>query len=247
MAVGLSADGDYITRGSIPSGGAGTLSDGAFTNYFLGGWAYHPTSGNSNAATSEGAVFNTVAGARQQQFGKDNTFGAGDHTGPQLRFIGNSDGSAQVVFGGGDQPPFDTWIYYALLDNSTDGMVAAWRTLADGTWHSEVLTNNNAGSQYINSFYVGSSGTTQVLFGHYAYIRARYGTGITLTDATTYAESDATIAGDWGFWPLADNSDTADTSGNSRTLTFGGTLTSETSPTFTVPSVPKRLMLMGIG
>lgn len=156
MAIGISSDTDYAERVSIPSGGTGTLTDGAFANTFVG-----------------------------------------------------------------------VWLYY-LLENSTVGQEAGYIKLSDLATATYIRrANDNAGSQYANELVFGNDTTASFcVFGHYAYARAVYA-----TDALTYAASDATIAGDWGFWPLADNTDTGDDSGNGRTLTFGGTLTSETSPT----------------
>lgn len=50
MGVGLDADTEYLRRSGIPSGGAGTLSDGGFTNCFVGIWLYRPSSGITGTA-----------------------------------------------------------------------------------------------------------------------------------------------------------------------------------------------------
>lgn len=251
MAVGLNADTDYITRGSIPSGGAGTLSDGGFTNCFAGVWLYRPSGTATYALTAGGGIIHFQAGAREVLLGFNSA-------GSLL-----SDLSLQIIYnsGGGAGTPYtfpahagddylDEWVYYFILDNSTSGQITGYILLSDlGTVAaSNTRANDNAGSQYVNTLTFGNvSGFNTVALGNYAYARAVYATGIGTTDALAYAASDATIAGDWGFWPLADNSDTGDDSGNSRTLTFGGTLTSETSPTLVVPAAPKKLMLMGVG
>lgn len=247
MAVGLDADTEYARRASIPSGTAGTLSDGGFTNCFVGVWLYRPSAGNSLALTSSGAILHFKSGAREVKLGFDNTFGSGDASGPLLQIIFNSGGGTGSVqtFSGANF--LDEWVYYFILDNSTSGQIAGYIRLSSiGSATTITRANDNAGSQYINTLTIGNYDVAaETVFGHYAYARARYATGITVANVLTAAASSAPIAGDWGFWPLDDNADTGDDSGNSRTLTFGGTLTTQTSPTLggggaTTSSVPTR-------
>lgn len=251
MAVGIDQDTEYLERGSIPSGGAGTLSDGAFANCFVGVWVYRPSSTATYALTAGGSIIEMQAGAREVILGFDT---AGSNLPDlSLRATFNSGGGAGTpalftLHAGDDY--LDEWVYYFILDNSTDGQIMGFILLSDLNNVAESLTraNDNAGSQYCNTLIFGNTDAHGAcVLGHYAYARAVYGTGIDTTDALAYAASSAAEAGDWGFWPLADNADTGDDSGNSRTLTFGGTLTSETSPTLTVASAPKKLMLMGVG
>ena len=233
MAIGLNADTEYARRSSIPSGGAGTLSDGGFTNCFVGVWLYRPSGTATYALTAGGSIINFQAGAREVVLGF-NSAGAA-----------LADLNLQIVFnsGGGTGTPYtfsahagddflDEWVYYFILDNSTSGQIAGYIPQSTMTAVSQARTNDNAGSQYINTLTFGNEGGgSAVVLGHYAYARARYGTGITVSDVETWADDSATVSGDWGFWPLADNADTGDDSGNSRTLTFNGTITTETSPT----------------
>lgn len=225
MAVGLDTDGDYLARTGIPSGGAGTLTNGAFADFFFGVWCYWPSSGNSHGATANGCVMNGVAGAREIALRKDGTGTV--YTDPQFQAIWESGGPAQTTFV--SQPPFDTWVY-AFITADASNMTAGWRELGSTTWHTETAANTNAGSQYINGLYIGSASTTQVLFGYYAYARAVAAVKTT-SEALTYSQSAVTASGDWGFWPLDDNTDTVDDSGNGRDLTFGGSITTQTSPT----------------
>lgn len=233
MAVGLDADTEYLRRSSIPSGTAGTLSGGGFSDFFVGVWLYRPTTGNSYSLTSDGAIIHGQAGAREILLGFDNTFGAGTAADPLLYVVFNSGGGtgANQTFSGANF--LDEWVYYFFYENSANSQVAGYIKLSDlNTATTITRANDNAGSQYVNTLTFGNvSGSSAVVMGHYAYARARSSSSITASDILTWAASDATIAGDWGFWPLADNTDTGDDSGNSRTLTFGGTLTSETSPT----------------
>lgn len=233
MGVGLDADTEYLRRSSIPSGGAGTLSDGAFANCFVGVWCFRPSAGNSYALTSDGSFIHCLAGARHVRIGFDNTFGGGTASDPLLQVTFNSGGGAGAVQTFASANFLDEWVYYFIVENSTDGQIAGYIKLSDlATAVTITRANDNAGSQYINTLTLGNeSGTPRVVMGWYAYGRAVYGTGMDETDALAYAASDAPDAGDWGFWPIVDNADTGDDSGNGRDLTFNGTLTSESSPT----------------
>lgn len=234
MSVGLNADTEYLRRSSIPSGGAGTLSDGGFTNCFVGVWCYRPSSGNSYALTSDGGIIHFQSGAREVKLGFENTFGAGTAADPLLNIVFNSGGGT-----GSDQDFtganfLDEWVYYFILENATDGQVVGYILLSDLGNIADSITraNDNAGSQYINDLTFGNtSAGSQVTMGWYAYGRAVYASGLTTADVLAYAASDVQDAGDWGFWPIVDNADTGDDSGNGRDLTFNGTLTSESSPT----------------
>lgn len=231
MAISFNTDGEYARRSSIPSGGAGTLTDGAFTNSGAGVWCYVPgaAAGNTYGGVAGGKIIHLKSSAREVTLAFDNTFGSGTADDPLLQVIFDS-GVGSTAFS--SQPPRDTWCYFVLLDNSTDGQIAAWRELGSDTWNSEVLANSNAGSQYTNTLTFGSSdaGGVDTLYGRFAYARARYATGQTLANWLTYSKSDVTASGDWGFWPMVDNADTGDDSGNARDLTFNGAAT-ETSPT----------------
>jgi hypothetical protein len=240
MAVGLDADTDYLQRGSIPSGGAGTLTDGAFANCFVGVWVYRPSGTTTYALTAGGSIIDMQAGARRVCLGFDNT--GANLSDLTLRIIFNSGGG-----GGADQlfaahagdDYLDEWVYYYIAENSTDGQIAGYILLSDLNNVAESITraNDNAGSQYCNTLTFGNIvGVNTVAMGNYAYARAVYATGLNSTDALAYAASATAEAGDWGFWPLADNTDTGDDSGNGYTLTFGGTLTSESDPSFGPPA-----------
>ena len=234
MGVGLDADTEYLRRSSIPSGGAGTLSDGAFTNCLVGVWLYRPSAGNSYGLTSDGGIIHFQSGAREVKLGFENTFGAGTAADPLLNIVFNSGGGAGADqdFVGGNI--LDEWVYYFILENATDGQVAGYVLLSDLNNIADSITraNDNAGSQYINTLTFGNNSSgNAVVMGWYAYGRAVYASGLTTADVLTYAASDAPDAGDWGFWPIVDNADTGDDSGNGRDLTFNGTLTSEDSPT----------------
>lgn len=236
MAVGIDLDTEVIQRTGLPSGGAGTLSDGGFANCGVGVWLYRPTSGNSYGLTSDGCILHFQAGAREVKLGYDNTFGAGTAADPLLQVIYNSGGGAGTPATFASANFLDEWVFYFIYEASATQNVGYIRLSAPNTVVKLTRANDNAGSQYINTLSFGnhaSAGTA--VFGHYAYARAKYASGLTDSDIIAWAASSAPIAGDWGFWPLANNTDTGDDSGNARDLTFTGTLTSESDPSLAGP------------
>lgn len=246
MAVGIDVDTDYLQRASIPSGGAGTLSGGGFADFFAGTWLYRPTTGNSYGMTGDGYIIGGQASAREIKLGYDNFFGSGTASDPQLQVIFNSGGGTGATQTLSSANFLDEWVYYFFYENSSNDHVVGYIQLSDlNTATTISRANDNAGSQYINTLSFGNTaGGGTGVFGHYAYARAVANSGLTASNVLTYAASASTETGDWGFWPLADNADTGDDSGNSRTLTFGGTLSSETSPTLggAPAAVPRHLM-----
>lgn len=234
MAVGLDLDTEYMRRSSIPSGGAGTLTGGGFSDFFAGVWVYRPSATATYALTASGFIIHGQASAREIGIGFNS---AGSNL---------SDLNLQMVYnsGGGTGTPYlfplhtgtdflDEWMYYFMYEDASNNLVAGYIQYSNlSVAVTNSYANDNAGSQYINTLTFGNdAGAGGVVIGHYAYARAR-DSAASSANVLTYANSDATISGDWGFWDLDTNSDTADTSGNSRTLTFNGTLTTETSPTF---------------
>ncbi|MBP8176630.1 MAG: hypothetical protein KAX77_02595 [Xanthomonadales bacterium] len=238
MAVGLNADTESLQRTGIPSGGAGTLSDGGFTNSFAGIWVYRDSADVTYALTAGGAIIHYQAGAREVSLGFDS---AGSILSDlSLRIVYNSGGGSgtPAFFGAHAGDDFlDEWVYYFIYDSATDGQVAGYIRLADlATAVTLSRANDNAGSQYINTLTFGNnSSNNAVVLGNYSLGRALYASGITLDDVKAWA-ADSAPDSDWGFWPLADNTDTGDDSGNGRTITFNGTLTSESDPTFDTAS-----------
>ena len=254
-AVGMNADTDYATRGSIPgSGDAARLCDGGFKNTFQGVWVYRP-SATATYALSAGADFiNGISGAREIQLG----FNSAGSTLADLDLTvtfnsGGGAGATQSFASHAGDDFLDTWVYYFILDNSTSGQIAGYVTYADkGSTITESITraNDNATSQFINTLYFGNRGGGSGILGYYAYGRARFATGITTSDVLTWSDLSTTASGDWGFWPLDIDTDSADDSGNGRDLTFGGTMTTQTSPTLGgggAPSGAPRLLLTGVG
>lgn len=249
MAVGLDADTESLQRGSIPSGGAGTLSDGGFAKCFAGVWLYRPSSTATYALTAGGAIIHFQAGAREVLLGFNSAGAALGDLNLQITYNSGGGAGTPATFSGHTGASFlDEWVYYFIAENPTDGQVAGYIRLSDINNATTLnRANDNAGSQYVNTLTFGNvSGNTATVLGYYAYARAGYdsGNGFNTTDALAYAAS-TTSSGDWGFWPLDNNTDNVDDSGNGRDLTFNGTLTSETSPTLAV--AVRRLLTLGVG
>lgn len=240
MAIGLDLNTEYAERAAIPSGGAGTLSEGGFADFFAGVWLYRPSATATRLLTADAPVISCQASARNVIMGFNGTGSLLADCNLQITYnSGGGVGSPFVFTGYAGNSFLDEWVYIFVYENSANSLVAGYIRLADlNTAVTNAYVNDNATSQFVNTLTFGNgSGHTTGLLGYYAYARARASASITAADVLTYASSDATISGDWGFWPLANNTDTGDTSGNARTLTFSTGLTSETSPTLAAPVV----------
>lgn len=233
MAIGLDADTEYARRSSIPSGGAGTLSGGGFSDFFAGVWLYRPSSTATYALTAGGSIIDGQAGARQIALGFNSAGSALADLNLQVTFnSGGGTGAVQTFSGHAGTSFLDEWVYYFFYENSSNNQVAGYILLSDLTTATTISrANDNAGSQYVNTLTFGNvDGSGAVVLGHYAYARAVNSSSLTASNVLTYAGSSVTESGDWGFWPLADNADTGDDSGNGRSLTFSSGLTSESDP-----------------
>ena len=233
MAIGLDADTEYARRSSIPSGGAGTLSGGGFSDFFAGVWLYRPSSTATYALTSGGSIIDGQASARQIALGFNSAGSALADLNLQVTFnSGGGTGAVQTFSGHTGASFLDEWVYYFFYENSSNNQVAGYIRLSDLTTATTLSrANDNAGSQYVNTLTFGNvSDSSAVVLGHYAYARAVNSSSLTASNVLTYAGSSVTESGDWGFWPLADNADTGDDSGNGRSLTFSSGLTSESDP-----------------
>jgi hypothetical protein len=243
MSVGLDADTDWANR-NTNLGGLG------ISGWTLAGWCYR-VSGVGYAATALSAicaVANTDNG-RHVSLRYNNNFGSGTENDPQL--IIEDNGGPVVTFGASDdQMPFDTWCFCYIRSGASGGTVEASWTSDDGdTWHTASGTNTTESSVQGNTVLLGRGnfGDAQTMRGYYAYWQA-FGSDIGQTAARALITKSASDSTEWAFWRLASNTDTADTSGNSRTLTFNGSFTSEADPT--IPGgggFTPRSMLLGVG
>ena len=233
MAVGLNSDSDYLSRTGGPA------STGLVT-YTLWCWV-NRTSGVGYSAVTNGALISQEGNAgRYNSIKFDGRFDSGIEADPYLTI---SDAGSAVQFAALSQPPFDTWVFYVLTVSGTASVktiTVEWSALGSSTWHTQ--THGAGGTEnsitpanvLIGRVIVADANTC---YGHYAYAGAR-AESMGETDRRALKTRTATASGDWAYWPLADNSDTLDTSGNSRTLTFNGTITTETSPDLGPPPPP---------
>lgn len=251
MGIGINDAGDSAQRGSIPSGSAGTLSGGGFSDFYAGVWLYRATADVTYANTAGGAIVHCQAGAREMVLGFDSAGSALSDL--SLRMIFNSGGGAGTPYffpaHAGDDF-LDEWVHYFMLaaGGATGSQRAGYIRLADlANPVVQLRTNDNAGSQYVNTLTFGNTSANNArVTGDYAFARAVASSSLTVADVQTLCNNPATVSGDWGFWPLADNTDTGDDSGNGRSLTFNGTLTSEASPTLGGSSAIVASLLAGL-
>lgn len=234
MAIGLDTDTEYAERTGIPSGGAGTLSEGGFADCFTGVWLYRPSATATYALTAGGSIIQWQAGAREVVLGFNSAGAALADLNLQIVFNSGGGAGTPATFSGHTGASFlDEWVYYFIYENSANDQVAGYILLSDlNTAITQTRANDNAGSQYVNTLTFGNtSAHNAVVLGHYAYGRAVADAGLVAADILAYAASSSADAGDWGFWPLATNTDDQDATANNRDLTFSAGLTSETSPT----------------
>jgi hypothetical protein len=217
MAVRFNSDTDWISR-SVNIGGAGHV------NFALGGWFYLEEYNDSGGILAAGHSGN----GRTLGVACNNAFPT------PLVCLGDS----QTGFTSGNfanQPPLNTWFYLEFSSpNTTGGTVTArWAEYGTTTVRSVTRTNGVEASVQaevvnVNRFQVGDAN------GFTGGMRAAYVRGYsspTADDATFLAHmADTAGVGTPFFWPLANNTDTGDISGNGRTATFNGTLTTEDSP-----------------
>lgn len=236
MGIGIDGAGDSAQRTGIPSGTTGTLSGGGFSDFYAGVWVYRDSADVTYANTAGGAFIHCQAGAREIVLGFDS---AGSNLSDlSLRAIFNSGGGAGTpyFFPAHQGDDFlNEWVHYFILaaGGATGSQRMGYFRLADlANPVVQLRTNDNAGSQYVNTLTFGNTSANNArATGNYAFGRARASSSLTVLDVQSLCNNPATVAGDWGFWPMADNTDTGDDSGNGRSLTFNGTLTNEADPT----------------
>jgi hypothetical protein len=221
----MNADTDWAHR-------ATNIGSAGHAGVTIAGWCYR-LSGIGYSGMTEAALFGIAHGSngRYLGLGFDNRFDSGAESDPYLAILNSQTGNSP--FAGGDQPPFDEW-FFAYMRTQTlaggDAVFAEWST--DGsTWHTETVANGIEDSVQAEQVLIGrvGVGAANTVIGYYAYIHA-YSSDIGETAARALFSASTPQNSPWAFWPLADNTDTGDDSGNSRTLTFNGSMTTETSP-----------------
>lgn len=131
------------------------------------------------------------------------------------------------------QPPADTWIFLAMAAGASGATVNAWWS-AEGsaTWNNVNRANGIEGSVANDTIYLGrtASGEATGPDAHYEHWRFFNSTKVQ-ADFETLKGENTPSGSPLLYWSLDNNTDTGDDSGNSRTATFNGTLTTETGPT----------------
>jgi hypothetical protein len=225
--VGMDADTDWAHR-------AVNIGQVGHTDFGVGLWHYRTSAGQSYSTITEAGIVGVGHGSngREVFLGFNNRFDSGAITDPYLA-IGDSQ-TGLAAFDGADQPPFDTWFYIYLRgwDNGgTRTLTAEWSTDCS-TWHSQSKANGVEGSVQAEQVLLGRRGVgdANTSNGWYAYLQV-YGTDIGQSALRSACSKSASATSELGFWPLVDNTDTGDDSGNGNTITFNGTLSTEASPT----------------
>lgn len=127
------------------------------------------------------------------------------------------------------QPAADTWLFCALSCTAVgagDTITGYWSAEGNPTFNSQARANGVEDS-VSNTVVELLSGTNGV---NYAYFRA-YDSALSQATLEGIKNSSTPAGTEVFFWPLADNTDTSDSTGNGRTCTFAGTITTETGPT----------------
>lgn len=134
----------------------------------------------------------------------------------------------------GSRPANDTWFFWAISNKgpiANVGLQGYWTYLDPVSMVT--YDNDNASDFAANGLYLGNDGYDDYGGVHLAHVRV-WDVELSQSELEAEAASATPVrtANLRAYWPLANNTDTGDDSGNGYDLTFGGTLTSETSPTF---------------
>lgn len=133
------------------------------------------------------------------------------------------------------RPSNDTWFFFALTNKTgaTETLYAYWTYLNPVSLVSFGSGFNNCADFAATGLYLGNDGYDDYGGLHLAHVRV-WDAQLSSTELSAEAASATPVrlSDLRAYWPLANNTDTGDDSGNGFDLTFGGTLTSETSPSF---------------
>ena len=219
MAIGINGSGDYAKRVASPN----------FT-----------MTGNTDKCTIAGwmKVRDITPGAYAYNLGFENA----DVSGGNGVLHGYRDTDVCELPSTAEQhtwatpPSQDTWYYFYITGANDGSGYIIWKGgYYTATGSSPVETHTNTAGQNeldVVRICVANDSYDEPLNSCLSMVRVW--TGVELSDPELRAERDSYFAkktsGLWADWRLENNTDTADDSGNNRTLTFGGTLTSESDP-----------------
>lgn len=221
MAVGFNAGADYAKRTGSP---AFTMT-GDSDKFTISGWMmFRVTTASGNWAYGLGVEDADSSANKMIMVGIDDS-----------DVIGVTDLSEWFNDAFSPAPSVDTWYYFYITgSNNGSGFVThnAGYYAASGSSPEDTVSLGNVSEYDVYRVSIGNNSLADSLDCALAYVRVW--TGVVLTDSELRTERDSASAvktsGLWADWPLADNTDTGDDSGNGRTLTFNGTLTTEDGP-----------------
>lgn len=218
MSVGFNASGDYAKRLGTP------LFDliGDTAKFTMAGWVKLPQLGTGD--------WSYWLGLESSDTNASSYILHGFNQYDTLEFESHAD---QTEFT--NQPSTNTWYYFYITGSNTGSNTLSLHGgyyTAAGT--SPVEDINLAATSEFEPERLDIGNDSWNEFGNVIMAQVRVWTGVVLTDAQLRAERDSPTpvitSGLWASYSLDDNTDTADDSGNGRTLTFGGSLTTEEDP-----------------
>ena len=207
MAVGFNGSGDIAYRSAnLPSNQTFTISGWVKARSTPGDYAYFFGLENAGSDASGYAQVGYI---------------------PGTGWCAAGDGGAAGAFS--PQPSINTWYYVFIRSTTTANQITAGYVSANGA----TFTKANGLTSSWSSVLLGicNDSWDEILDGVAAYVRVW---GAELSDAELLLERDSANAvrstNLIGDWPLANNTDNGDDSGNGYNLTFEGTLTTESDP-----------------
>jgi hypothetical protein len=222
MAVGFNASGDYAKRNAnLPSIQTYTIAGWVKLRAEPSDWAFFLGMEDSDSSASGYALI-----------GWDNAAG-------EWRLV--TDGVASVTFS--PQPSDDgtTWLYWFIRSTSTANQHEAGYADGDDVAFTKAL--GGVANWTPARLCIGNDSYDEWVDCAAAYVRVW---DAELSDAELLDERDSTTpvrtSNLRADWPLANNTDNGDDSGNGYDLTFGGTLTTETGPSIGGPAATSLLL-----
>ncbi len=219
MAVRFDSDADWISL-ALDIGGAGHV------NFTLEGWFYLEEYNDSAGILTASHGGN----GRAVRLLCDNDF-------PTPRVALGDSQTGQLHFTA--QPPLNTWVFLQLSSPNTTGgtLTGRWSELGSDTVNTVTRTNGVEASVQAQQVLINRKGVGDAN-GFTGGLRAAYVRGYTgpSSESEFLARKTSTApTGALFWWDLDDNTDTADQTGNGRTATFNGALTTAASPDFGPP------------
>lgn len=209
MAVGLNAGGDTITRSQV-IGGVG------ISGLTICGWF------NLRTALASTDIWRVRNAGNGRYITMEVAVPAAT---PELRFGDSQTGLTSFAA----QPSPSTWLFGALSCTAVgagDTITAYWSAEGSSTFNSGSRANGVEDS--VSNTIVEVLGSAANGVWHEQF-RA-YNSALSQATLEGIKTASAPAGTEVFYWPLLDNTDTSDATGNGRTPTFAGTITTETGP-----------------